>query len=85
MVRAPNQGADLGLLAGKERSAAARSMERHEARNRSRPARSDSSVFAFAVNRSGGRAPYFAPVALAYLRRNLSTRPAVSTIFCLPV
>ena len=27
---------------------------------------------------------YFAP-ALAYLRRNLSTRPAVSTIFCLPV
>ena len=28
---------------------------------------------------------YFAPVAAAYLRRNLSTRPAVSTIFCLPV
>ena len=28
---------------------------------------------------------YFAPVALPYFLRNLSTRPAVSTIFCLPV
>ena len=28
---------------------------------------------------------YFAPVAFAYFLRNLSTRPAVSTIFCLPV
>src|SRR5215467_3752515 len=28
---------------------------------------------------------YLTPAVLAYLRRNLSTRPAVSTIFCLPV
>src|SRR6266852_5118690 len=33
-----------------------------------------------------GRGTYFLAVsALAYLRRNLSTRPAVSTSFCLPV
>ena len=30
-------------------------------------------------------ANYFAPLAAAYFLRNLSTRPAVSTIFCLPV
>ena len=28
---------------------------------------------------------YFAAAAAAYFLRNLSTRPAVSTIFCLPV
>jgi hypothetical protein len=31
------------------------------------------------------RDAYFAPLAAAYFLRNLSTRPAVSTIFCLPV
>ena len=31
------------------------------------------------------RACYFAPLTAAYFLRNLSTRPAVSTIFCLPV
>jgi hypothetical protein len=31
------------------------------------------------------RCCYFAPEAAAYFLRNLSTRPAVSTIFCLPV
>lgn len=38
-----------------------------------------------AASEDGGSGTYFAPVAFAYLRRNLSTRPAVSTIFCFPV
>src|SRR5215467_13583482 len=33
----------------------------------------------------GSAVRYLTPAVLAYLRRNLSTRPAVSTIFCLPV
>jgi hypothetical protein len=37
------------------------------------------------VRRARLPAGYFAPVAAAYFLRNLSTRPAVSTIFCLPV
>jgi len=52
MVRAPNQGADRSLLAGKKSGAQrARGSQRH-AVHRWRPARSDSSVFAFAVSRS---------------------------------
>jgi hypothetical protein len=35
--------------------------------------------------RASGRAGYLAAPAAAYFLRNLSTRPAVSTIFCLPV
>jgi len=38
-----------------------------------------------AATEDGGSGTYFAPVTFAYLRRNLSTRPAVSTIFCFPV
>jgi hypothetical protein len=41
-----------------------------------------SSIFDFAVRPAVRRAGNFAPVAVPYLRRNLSTRPAVSTIFC---
>jgi len=34
---------------------------------------------------AAGAAYLAVPVAAAYFLRNLSTRPAVSTIFCLPV
>jgi hypothetical protein len=80
MVRAPNQGG-ARLLVGKESCVAAASRARWHTLH----AGAQSSVFVYAVRCSRSAAPYLAPVALAYLRRNLSTRPAVSTIFCLPV
>ena len=77
MVRVPNQGSRL--LAGKERNTAT-ARGRHTVRVVAR-----SSVFVFAVRGRERKRRYLAPAVLAYLRRNLSTRPAVSTIFCLPV
>jgi hypothetical protein len=76
MVRAPNQGAARAY------SPVKRQRPDRSARPRTRRARARSSIFVFAV---GSETPYLAPAAVAYLRRNLSTRPAVSTIFCLPV
>jgi hypothetical protein len=77
MVRAPNQGAARAYSPVKRQRPNVGA-----ARPRTRRARARSSIFVFAV---GSETPYLAPVAVAYLRRNLSTRPAVSTIFCLPV
>ena len=85
MVRAPNQGAAPVLLAGKERHAAPgqpRAPVRITGQCR-RCAILDLRLRGAGL--LGSEARYLAPVALAYLRRNLSTRPAVSTIFCLPV
>jgi hypothetical protein len=47
--------------------------------------RDEVSVMICPARSAGSGARYFAPVAAAYFLRNLSTRPAVSTIFCLPV
>jgi len=78
MVRASNQGTRV-LLAGKER---------HLVRcSRGSPERN---VCVTGESRRGAHRAaqasegYFAAAA-AYFLRNLSTRPAVSTIFCLPV
>src|SRR5215831_16500302 len=73
------------LLAGKERNAApcGRCAPAHAARQCNWRAILDLRL------RGAGllweRVRYLTPAVLAYLRRNLSTRPAVSTIFCLPV
>jgi hypothetical protein len=73
MVRAPNQGAGPYLLAGNQRAPAG-------------PQRAAAPHAILDLRLVGGA--YLVPAVVApppYLRRNLSTRPAVSTIFCLPV
>jgi len=54
------------------------------ARRSCRAARLESIRQSCAADTAGAWRRYFAPAA-AYFLRNLSTRPAVSTIFCLPV
>jgi hypothetical protein len=76
MVRAPNQGArtyspvEAATLSFTVFMAAARRMKSSSSRDRARRAALQT---------------YLTPAVLAYFLRNLSTRPAVSTIFCLPV
>ena len=72
------------LLAGKKAEHGGRAAAHTASRSAHVLSASAFSVFIFAVARAA-RAPYFVLAAVAYLRRNLSTRPAVSTIFCLPV
>ena len=101
MVRGSNQGTGATLLGGKERTTSQRALRerrrgvidcsRTDARTRAavQAALAERVIKRHAARRARAAklAPrtYFAPGVAPYLRRNLSTRPAVSTIFCLPV
>ena len=85
MVRAPNQGAAPAYSRVKNRTR--RPVKRAPAHITDRYRRC--AILDLRLRGAGlllgSEAGYLTPVAPAYLRRNLSTRPAVSTIFCLPV
>ena len=78
MVRVPNQGAARGYSPVKSETTQRCAADTRGARG--------CAILGLRLRGAvGSEAPYLAPAALAYLRRNLSTRPAVSTIFCLPM